>query len=140
MFATHTRVPHLHTMSTTQQNNVRQAIDREASLPSTLRRQRHNAGFIGVTILSTLHISRTLSFSSIIHKNKVGTVTQLLPMSELCPGRHAVGSSHHKLRKQRRTTLTGRTVRTKARGGCSTPRIHGGGERDAAPGPRTRGR
>ena len=70
MFTTHTRVPHLHTMSTTQQNNVRQAIDREASLPSTLKRQRHNAGFIGVPLSLTLYIYPTRSCISIMHENK----------------------------------------------------------------------
>ena len=139
MFTTHTRVPHLHAMSTIQQNNVRQAIDREASLHSTIRRERHNAGFIGVPLSFTLYISPTLSFSSLMHKNKFCILTCLMPMSALCPGRHAFRSSHHKLWKQRRATLTGRTLRTKARGGCGTPRVHGGGERDAAPGPRTRG-
>ena len=167
MFTTHTRVPQLHAMSTIQQNNLRQAIDKEASLPSTLRWERHNAGFIGVPLSLTLYIyptrscisimhenkfcitvvslsfsfyiSPTLSFSNRMHKNKFCILTCLMPMSALCPGRHAFGSSHHKLWKQRRATLTGRTLRTKARGGCGTPRVHGGGERDAAPGPRTRG-
>ena len=137
MFTTHTRVPHLHTMSTTQQNKLRQAIDGEASLPI------HDDGSDIIQVSSVSHSRSHYIFLQLYHSAalciKTNFVTCLMPMSALCPGRHAFGSSHHKLWKQRRATLTGRTLRTKARGGCGTPRVHGGGERDAAPGPRTRG-